>query len=91
MINKYSEKETEVLKPLTETKIDLKDKGDSDLEAQIEILKKEVDTLKSVIDIKQLEIDKEKKAKELFFKEIGSLRKVIREKNKLIDDLYKYP
>ena len=52
MINKYSEKETEVLKPLTETKIDLKDKGDSDLEAQIEILKKEVDTLKSVIDIK---------------------------------------
>ena len=91
MINKKSEKETEVLKQLSETKIDLKDKGDSDLEAQIEILKKEVDTLKSVIDIKQLEIDKEKKAKELFFKEIGSLRKVIREKNKLIDDLYKYP
>ena len=91
MINKYSEKETEVLKPLTETKIDLKDKGDSDLEAQIEILKKEVDTLKSVIDIKELEIDKEKKAKELFFKEIGSLRKVIREKNKLRDGLYKYP
>ena len=91
MINKKSEKETEVLKQLTETKIDLKDKGDSDLEAQIEILKKEVDTLKSVIDIKELEIDKEKKAKELFFKEIGSLRKVIREKNKLIDDLYKYP
>ena len=91
MINKKSEKETEVLKQLTETKIDLKYKGNSDLEAQIEILKKEVDTLKSVIDIKQLEIDKEKKAKELFFKEIGSLRKVIREKNKLIDDLYKYP
>ena len=91
MINKKSEQETQVLKQLTETKIDLKDKGNSDLEAQIEILKKEVDTLKSVIDIKQLEIDKEKKAKELFFKEIGSLRKVIREKNKLIDDLYKYP
>ena len=91
MINKKSDKETKVLKQLTETKIDIKDKGNSDLEAQIEILKKEVDTLKSVIDIKQLEIDKEKKAKELFFKEIGSLRKVIREKNKLIDDLYKYP
>ena len=91
MINKKSEKETEVLKQLTETKIDLKDKGDSDLEAQIEILKKEVDTLKSVIDIKQLEIDKEKKAKELFFKEINSLRKLIRQKNNLIDDLYKYP
>lgn len=91
MINKKSKQETQVLKQLTETKIDLKDKGNSDLEAQIEILKKEVDTLKSVIDIKQLEIDKEKKAKELFFKEIGSLRKVIREKNKLIDDLYKYP
>ena len=91
MINKKSEQETQVLRQLTETKIDLKDKGNSDLEAQIEILKKEVDTLKSVIDIKELEIDKEKKAKELFFKEIGSLRKVIREKNKLIDDLYKYP
>ena len=91
MINKYSKQETEVLKPLTHTKIDIKGKGTADLEAQIEILKKEVDTLKSVIDIKELEIDKEKKAKELFFIEIGSLRKVIREKNKLIDDLYKYP
>ena len=91
MIKQYSTQEKEVLKPLADKKIDLKDKGDSDLEAQIEIQKKEIDTLKSLIDIKDIEIDKEKKAKELFFKEIGSLRKVIREKNKLIDDLYKYP
>ena len=91
MINKKSDKETKVLKQLTETKIDLKDKGNSDLEAQIEILKKEVDTLKSVIDIKQLEIDKEKKAKELFFQEIGKLKKTVREKNKHIKDLYQYP
>ena len=54
MINKYSKQETEVLKPLTHTKIDIKGKGTADLEAQIEILKKEVDTLKSVIDIKEL-------------------------------------
>ncbi|MAJ05029.1 MAG: hypothetical protein CMH03_10105 [Marinovum sp.] len=91
MIKQYSTQEKEVLKPLADNKIDIKGKGNSDLEAQIEILKKEVDTLKSVIDIKELEIDKEKKAKELFFKEIGNLKKTIREKNKFIDDLYKYP
>ena len=91
MIKQYSTQEKQVLKPLAKKKIDLKDKGTADLEAQIEILKKEVDTLKSVIDIKELEIDKEKKAKELFFKEICKLKKVIRDKNKLIEDLYKYP
>ena len=32
---------------------------------------KEVDTLKSVIDIKQLEIDKEKKRKNYFLKRLG--------------------
>ena len=34
MINKKSEQETKVLKQLTESKIDLKNKGDSDLEAR---------------------------------------------------------
>ena len=91
MINKYSEKEIKVLKPLADNKLNIKDKGSSDLEAQIDVLKKEIDTLKSVIDIKELEIDKEKKAKELYFKEIKNLRKKRKEDKELIKDLYLHP
>jgi uncharacterized protein (DUF3084 family) len=60
MMKKYSEQEKEVLKPLTQKKIDLKDKGMADLEAQIETLKKEIDTLKTIIDLKEMEITKYK-------------------------------
>ena len=91
MINKYSEREIKVLKPLADNKLNIKDKGSSDLEAQIDVLKKEIDTLKSVIDIKELEIDKEKKAKELYFTEIKNLRKKRKEDKELIKDLYLYP
>ena len=35
----------------------LKSKGINDLELQIEILKKEIDTLKTIIDIKDVEIE----------------------------------
>ena len=91
MINKYSKKEIKVLKPLKNKKLDIKDKGSSDLEAQIEVLKKEIDTLKSVIDIKELETDKEKKAKELYFSEIKNLRKKRKEDRELIKDLYVHP
>ena len=59
-MKKYSEQEKEVLKPLTQKKIDLKDKGMADLEAQIETLKKEIDTLKTIIDLKEMEITKYK-------------------------------
>lgn len=59
-MKKYSEQEKEVLKPLTQKKIDLKDKGTADLEAQIETLKKEIDTLKTIIDLKEMEITKYK-------------------------------
>ena len=91
MIKQYSIQEKQVLKPLAEKKIDIKGKGNADLVAQIEILKKEVDTLKSVIDIKELEIDKEKKAKELYFSEIKNLRKKRKEDRELIKDLYVHP
>ena len=60
MMKKYSEQEKEVLKPLTQKKIDLKDKGTADLEAHIETLKKEIDTLKTIIDLKEMEITKYK-------------------------------
>ena len=59
-MKKYSEQEKEVLKPLIQKKIDLKDKGMADLEAQIETLKKEIDTLKTIIDLKEMEITKYK-------------------------------
>ena len=59
-MKKYSEQEKEVLKALTQKKIDLKDKGMADLEAQIETLKKEIDTLKTIIDLKEMEITKYK-------------------------------
>ena len=59
-MNKYSDKEQELLKTLSSKKIDLKDKGMADLEAQIETLKKEIDTLKTIIDIKEMEITKYK-------------------------------
>ena len=57
-MNKYSDKEQVLLKSLSSKKINLKDKGTADLEAQIETLKKEIDTLKTIIDLKDIEISK---------------------------------
>ena len=52
MMNKYSDKEQVLLKSLSSKKINLKNKGTADLEVQIETLKKEIDTLKTIIDLK---------------------------------------
>ena len=57
-MNKYSDKEQVLLKSLSSKKINLKDKGTADLEVQIETLKKEIDTLKTIIDLKDIEISK---------------------------------
>ena len=57
-MNKYSDKEQVLLKSLSSKKINLKDKGTADLEVQIETLKKEIDTLKTIIDLKDMEISK---------------------------------
>ena len=35
----------------------MKDRGSSDLELQIKLLQKEIDTIKTIIDIKDIEID----------------------------------
>ena len=59
-MNKYSDKEQVLLKSLSSKKINLKNKGTADLEAQIETLKKEIDTLKTIIDLKEIEITKYK-------------------------------
>ncbi len=58
MMNKYSDKEQVLLKSLSSKKINLKNKGTADLEVQIETLKKEIDTLKTIIDLKDMEISK---------------------------------
>ena len=60
-MNKYSDKEQVLLKSLSSKKINLKNKGTADLEVQIETLKKEIDTLKTIIDLKDMEISKLKK------------------------------
>ena len=60
MMNKYSDKEQVLLKSLSSKKINLKNKGTADLEVQIETLKKEIDTLKTIIDLKEMEITKYK-------------------------------
>ena len=57
-MNKYSDKEQVLLKSLSSKKINLKDKGTADLEVKIETLKKEIDTLKTIIDLKDIEISK---------------------------------
>tara|TARA_R100000353_G_scaffold134176_1_gene95175 strand:- start:587 stop:868 length:282 start_codon:yes stop_codon:yes gene_type:complete len=56
MMQKYTDLEKKVLKPLAKNKLNLKNKGTADLEVQIETLKKEIDTLKAVIDLKDFEI-----------------------------------
>ena len=50
----------DVVKVLAEDKIfenELKYKGDNDLEVRIKILEKEVDTLKTIINLKDIELD----------------------------------
>ena len=50
----------EALKKLAEDKTfenELKHKGDQDLEVRIKILEKEVDTLKTIINLKDIELD----------------------------------
>ena len=54
-------KEKETLKVLTndiKLKDELSKKGEKDLEVKIKILEKEIDTLKTIIDLKDLEISK---------------------------------
>ena len=55
-MQKYTDLEKKVLQPLAKNKLNLKNKGTADLEVQIETLKKEIDTLKAVIDLKDFEI-----------------------------------
>ena len=59
----------DVIKKLAEDKTfenEIKHKGDNDLDVKIKILEKEVDTLKAVIDLKDIELNsKDDKIKEV--------------------------
>tara|TARA_X000000368_G_C22873550_1_gene642004 strand:+ start:619 stop:843 length:225 start_codon:yes stop_codon:yes gene_type:complete len=59
----------DVIKVLAEDKTfenEVKDKGDNDLEVKIKIQKKEIDTLKAIINLKEIELTaKDDKIKEL--------------------------
>ena len=59
----------DVIKKLAEDKTfenEIKHKGDNDLDVRIKILEKEVDTLKAVIDLKDIELNsKNDKIKEV--------------------------
>ena len=49
----------DVIKVLAEDKTfenEIRDKGENDLEVQIKILKKEIDTLKAIINLKEIEL-----------------------------------
>ena len=59
----------DVIKVLAEDKTfenEIRDKGENDLEVQIKILKKEIDTLKAIINLKEIELTaKDDKIKQL--------------------------
>jgi|TARA_S200002703_G_scaffold3518_1_gene4996 septal ring factor EnvC (AmiA/AmiB activator) len=59
----------DVIKVLAEDKTfenEIKNKGDNDLEVKIKILQKEVDTLKAIINLKEIELtSKDEKIKEV--------------------------
>ncbi len=59
----------DVIKVLAEDKTfenEIKHKGDNDLEVKIKILKKEIDTLKAIINLKEIELtSKDDKIKKL--------------------------
>ena len=73
-----------------------KDKGDNDLEQKIEILKKEIDTLKTIIDLKDLERiqaveDAKKESDKLMIDKINKYEMQINKLKKEAKDMLLYP
>ncbi len=84
----------DVIKVLAEDKTfenEIKNKGDNDLEVRIKILKKEVDTLKAIINLKEIELtskdDKLKEVKE----DNKKLAKQIEDLEKEAKEMLLYP
>lgn len=84
----------DVIKVLAEEKTfenETKHKGDNDLEVKIKILQKEIDTLKAIINLKEIELT----AKEDVIKEVKQdnikLAKQIEDLEKEAKDMLLYP
>ena len=84
----------DVIKKLAEDKTfenEIKHKGDNDLDVRIKILEKEVDTLKAVIDLKDIELNsKNDKIKEVKI-DNKKLAKQIQDLEQEAKDMLLYP
>ena len=84
----------DVIKILAEDKTfenEIKHKGENDLEVKIKILEKEVDTLKAIINLKEIELT----SKDVIIKEVKEdntkLAKQIEDLEKEAKDMLLYP
>ena len=84
----------DVIKVLAEDKTfenETKNKGDNDLEVKIKILKKEIDTLKAIINLKEIELT----SKDDIIKEVKDdnkkLAKQVEDLKKDAKDMLLYP
>ena len=84
----------DVIKKLAEDKTfenEIKHKGDNDLDVRIKILEKEVDTLKAVIDLKDLELNSKNDKIEEVKTDNKKLAKQIQDLEQEAKDMLLYP
>ena len=84
----------DVIKVLAEDKTfenEAKNKGDNDLDMRIKILEKEVDTLKAIINLKEIELTSKDKAIEEVKEDNKKLAKQIEDLKKEAKDMLLYP
>ena len=84
----------DVIKKLAEDKTfenEIKHKGDNDLDVKIKILEKEVDTLKAVIDLKDIELNSKDDKIEEVKTDNKKLAKQIQDLEQEAKDMLLYP
>ena len=84
----------DVIKKLAEDKTfenEIKHKGDNDLDVRIKILEKEVDTLKAVIDLKEIELNSKNDKIEEVKTDNKKLAKQIQDLEQEAKDMLLYP
>ena len=84
----------DVIKKLAEDKTfenEIKHKGDNDLDVRIKILEKEVDTLKAVIDLKDIELNSKNDKIEEVKTDNKKLSKQIQDLEQEAKDMLLYP
>ena len=84
----------DVIKKLAEDKTfenEIKHKGDNDLDVKIKILEKEIDTLKAVIDLKDIELNSKDDKIEEVKTDNKKLAKQIQDLEQEAKDMLLYP